>query len=824
MAQPVWNTSQGSIGSYPALINMSYQLSASAILPATSVTYTLISNVLPNGLSVDTDGLISGIPSLVTGDTTTTFTIRATDNLNNIRDRTFSITVSGSSIPQFITPEGSLLNTEDSVWVDLDVNYSNPYANNPVVVEVKEGSLPPGLEINITGTIRGYPEPPLVNVTLNSVTTNATVTASSSNYITCTSTNGFSIGRPVVFTGTTFGDIVASNTYYIKNIINTTTFTVSTTQGGSVFPLTDGSGSMVVTLPAISQGAPTIRTYNFVLKLESPLGTDTASYSITVINQNTPVSQGGPGKLANTRTPTILNTRPLTYNISDSDPYYGYYISPVVAPSLPAPMGTFTSGNYFSYKIIGYDFDGNVLNYSFSGLPSGLSGDSTTGWITGYPSLGTIGLSNYQFTVTVWKESNPSISTQNFNFAFNLSNEIKGNILWITDSNLGEVFNGSVSSLSVMAESDVELTYRLVSGSLPPNISVASNGELIGKIADQPTSSLLELGNSTIFTFEIQAYSQQFPIITSTKTFSVTVLQEYNQPTDILYIKCTPDVDDRLILDSLLNNTSLIPNEFLYRPNDIYFGKASSVIYQHAFGIYSSDIQQYLDAVTRNHYWRYITLGELKTAVAKNSAGEVIYEVVYSQVVDNLVNPEGISIQSMITWPRSIDLGLGPWYTSITDIYTSYETVLGQNYYTSLSPGYVRYLYPNSLPNMRNRVAQVLGQEYDSRLLPLWMTSQQANGSTLGYTPAWVICYTKPGYAETIKNNINNDWPYTLNQINFKIDRFSVDKSSTYNYDNNTLPPAWTGLPSATPVPDPLDSKDFYVLFPRQTILPDSAE
>ena len=214
----------------------------------------------------------------------------------------------------------------------------------------------------------------------------------------------------------------------------------------------------------------------------------------------------------------------------------------------------------------------------------------------------------------------------------------------------------------------------------------------------------------------------------------------------------------------------------------------------------------------------------MKTAVAKNSAGEIIYEVVYSEVIDNLVNPAGVSISSSIYWPRPIDLQLGPWYTSITDIYTSYADILGQEYYTSLTPGYAQTLYPNSLYNMRNRVAQVVGQEYDSRLLPLWMTSQQLNGSTLGYTQAWVIAYTKPGFSTTIKNNIQNNWGYTLNQINFRIDRFSVDKSETYNYDKNLTPPAWTGLPSATPVPDPLDSKDFYVLFPRQTILPDQAQ
>jgi hypothetical protein len=210
--------------------------------------------------------------------------------------------------------------------------------------------------------------------------------------------------------------------------------------------------------------------------------------------------------------------------------------------------------------------------------------------------------------------------------------------------------------------------------------------------------------------------------------------------------------------------------------------------------------------------------------VAKNSNGDIIYEVVYSEVIDNLVNPQGQSVPMSIYWPTPIDLGLGPWYTSVTNIFTSYIELLNQKYYTSLTPGFARQLYPNSLYNMRTRVGEVVGQVYNSSLLPLWMTSQQSNGSTLGYTQAWVICYTKPGLANAIKTNIEANWPYTLNQINFEIDRFSVNKSATYDYDNNLNPAAWTGLPSASPTPDPLDSKDFYVLFPRQTILPDETQ
>lgn len=830
MAQPVWNTPAGSIGNFPASLPSLYQFSASAVLPATSITYALISGTLPNGLTINSNGLISGTPTIVTSNTTSAFTIRVTDNLGNIRDRTFLMTITGSAIPQFITSNGSILTTQDSLWIELPIAYSNPKTNNPVIVQVKEGALPPGLEIDILGVIRGYPNPPVVTITQPLVSATATQTFSTNNAITVSSTTGFSVGRPVTFAGTTFGGLTTGTTYYVKTILNSTTFTITATQNGPTYVLGNGTGLMTVSLPPVSTGNPTIRTYTFTLELSSPLGNDLGNFSITVVNQNVPVAQGGPGKPNNSRLPVLYNTRPPTYNINDTDPYYGYYILPPVAPSQFAFMGNFQSGEYFSFKMIGHDFDGNPIKYVYSNLPTGLTGDVNTGWITGTPSLNSTGLSNYNFSVGVYKSEAPQYASPFYNFSFNLQKNITGNIVWTTDSDLGQILNGNISTLFVRATSDVDLNYRLTTGSLPPNLSIASNGEIIGRVADQPTDTYLQQGDTSSYTFTVQAYSTVYPTIVSSKTFTVNVLQEFSQPTDTLYIKAAPTIDDRRILRELLGSETIIPTDALYRPNDQYFGKANSVIYEHAYGIYASDIQQYLAAVTINHYWRNITLGEIKTAVARNSAGEIIYEVVYSEVIDNLVNPKGVSINKSIYWPRPIDLGLGPWYTSNTEIFTSWEEQLSQLYYTSLTPGYARTLYPNSLYNMRTQVADVLQQEYDSRLLPLWMTSQQPNGSTLGYTQAWVIAYTKPGYAETIKNNIETLWKdpvgnvYTLNLINFQIDRFSVDKSATYNYDNNTDPAAWTSLPSGTPTPDPLDSKDFYVLFPRQTILPDQTQ
>jgi len=842
MTQPVWNTPATTIGTFPSLVPMTFQLSASAVQPALTLTYKIISGSLPPGLSMDAAGLISGTPELVIALTSSNFVVRVTDNLQNIRDRTFSISVSGSSVPTFTTPAGPILTVMDSTWVELPIQYNNPVEDNEVSIRLIQGLLPIGLEINEHGMIRGYPAPPTFNLNIASVVTPVTAT-NDSDQISCFSTVGFSIGRPIIFTGTVFGGVLPDIVYYVKTIIDEFTFTISTTVGGDTVPLSNAVGIMTAMLPSITTGQPTIRTFTFTLKLESLLGEDTETFSITVVNQNTPTSQGGPGYPPNTRIPAIMNTRPPSFNIT-KDPNFGYYVLPpdsaVTGKTYPITesgyIGQFTSDNYFAFQILGHDFDGSLLEYVFEDMPLGMTGDTTTGWITGTPVIADNSINEYLFGVAVRKVSDPAIISPFFQFTMRITNDIEGIVYWNTPSDLGTIFNGTISNKYISAYANytndnlIDLQYNIVSGELPPNLTLLSNGEITGIVASQPTTEIQDQGSSSTFTFTVEAFSPLYNVVRSRKTFTLIVYQEYEKPTDILYIKCTPDVSDRNILASLLNNENIIPTEYLYRPSDIYFGKAQNVTYVHAYGIYASQLPDYVAAVTTNHYWRDITLGELKTAIARDENGDILYEVVYSQVIDNLVNPEGISIDKSVYWPRFIPLNLGPWYTSSTDIYSSFVDLLDQEYYTSLTPGFARTLYPNSLENMRNKVAETLGQVFNSTLLPLWMTSQQKDGSTLGYVPAWVICHTKPGYSEIVKNNILTKWtdelgnPYRLNRINFEIDRFTVDKSITYNYDNTFNPPAWTGLPSGTPIPNPLDSKDFYVLYPRKTILPDRTQ
>jgi hypothetical protein len=964
----IWVTQAGIIGVYPAQIAMEYRLSAIVSLPYAIDNYKIISGSLPEGLSFRSDGKISGTPDIVSGDAINEFVVRvtATDGNNTfIKDRTFSITVTGEATPEFTTPNGLLFTTEDSEWIEFSIEYNNPIPSNPILIRVLQGQLPPGLEINEFGLIRGYPIAPTSQVNLSEVNTTAIATNNTDNSVTVLSTLGFVVNRPIVFDGIGFGGIIPGQTYYIKSIINATQIEISIAPGATTLVLDTSSGFMDVRLPATTIGQPTKRQYNFTLDLLSPKGNDRAQYAITVVNQNLSPSQGGPGKPIGTRLPTILNTRPATYNITSDETNYGYYVLPPIGsvspgitytPDQKAYIGEFQSDNFFSFHLLGYDFDGEQLIYELNETPDWLNYDSTTGWIYGTPIIPINTIDEYTFVARVTKTiGSINYASPNIRFSLKVSNGVSGNITWLTDSNLGEIFNASISYLKVKATADVELEYEIISGNLPPNLTLLQDGEIIGIVAYQPTNNYQLENQTATFTFTIRAKATNTELsefVTSDKTFTITVLQEYNIPTDNLYIKCTPNFEDRDIINSLLTDNFLIPEEYLYRPIDINFGKTTEINYAHAFGIISSNLDQYIEAVQKNHYWRDVTLGQLSTAVARDENNNIIYEVVYSNIIDNLSVYDSnfgvdyrysTSIPEEIYWPRFIDLNLGPWYSTNTDIYTSFifnqeaeiitnfreYTLLTQDgipillnggiptFYTSLSPGYARILYPNSLDNMRLRVEQILGANYNFRLLPPWMTSQQRDGNTLGFTPAWVIAYTKPAeivdvictqtigidnlnlyavilddvsklvtgrpiifsgntfgnivsgavyyvkqigapgypnavilsttvngivfklvtesgsmrgkfdpvsYAEIIKERIENDWPYKLNMIDFEIDRFSVSKQLTYNYDTLLSTPTWSEYPSATPTPDPTNSTDFYVIFPNKTILPKTTQ
>jgi hypothetical protein len=437
-------------------------------------------------------------------------------------------------------------------------------------------------------------------------------------------------------------------------------------------------------------------------------------------------------------------------------------------------------------------------------------------------------------------------------------------------------------------------------GELPPNLVFLNTGEIAGRVVFEPTSDQEGVFPDTTnyFYFYVQAYIVGQEEINETKQFYFTTFQKYTEPYETIYMQCYPTLYDRAKIYELtrpdlpLNPNTIIPSAAVYRINDPYFGRAKNIIYNHAYGIPASTVQKYLEATNKNHYWRDITLGPLQTAVARNSSGEIIYEVVYCQIVDDLVNNQGVSVSKDVVWNYPISLNLGPWYDSVTDISTSFifatngvtvqlisspstatyvvsdveglslNMILGNtvaqpyitsitpetstitlntaistpwvsgesvtfytpSFYTAQTPGYARVVYPASLINMRTQEHEVLGYFNDDSILPAWMTSQQLDGSTLGYTPAWVIAYCNPGYSTTIKNNINA-WQNSsagikFNNIQFSIDRFEVDKQLTFDWNGNQ----WVSyLPSSQPAVTN-NSKDQYILFAQKTILPNEIQ
>lgn len=554
--------------------------------------------------------------------------------------------------------------------------------------------------------------------------------------------------------------------------------------------------------PVLSNNSPTKITYNFTVQLVSDLGSDTGTYSITVANQR--LTQA-----PNSRRPVLLNKAPLVYPISNNDPLYNYYTETGILPDV-------VTGGYFSFKAIGHDFDGSSIRYSFFTLPPGLTGDTVTGWITGYPVLPATGIVKYKFSVVVQKTTNSLINSGSIEFTLTVINGVVQDVAWITPNNLGSISNGDISMLSVEAYSSQLLNYRIHSGHLPLNLKLLPNGEIVGRVAEQPTSDFIHAGTEIYYTFEIMAYSPQYPLLQAIQQFTLQVVFTHDVPLENVYIKALCNLQGRKVIKSLLTDDTIIPRELLYRPDDPYFGKAIDVRYVHAYGLYSTYTDQYIKAM-KNHYERKIILGDIKTALARDSNFKSIYEIVYSEIVDDLVNDYGQSIPSEIVWPKNIPLNQGAYNVNNTNI-----NISKRDYHVSLHSQTVRYLTPESLPNMRNELVNSIGQGSELAVLPKWMTSQQTNGDVIGYKPVWVICYALPGYAETIKNNIINKWPHRLNEVDFTIDRYIIDKSYSYNYNNRLLTPSWQELPSANPVPNPLDSYDVTVLFPKKTIMPNS--
>jgi hypothetical protein len=638
--------------------------------------------------------LASGIPLPVAADTTSRFAVRAYTNTKQLADRTFTITVTGNNSVSWVTPAGTIGTYYDGNQItSLQVQYQDTDIYAHPVVTLISGSLPPGLTISSSGVISGYIEPTI----------------------------------PV---GAVPG------------------FSRDGTQGYDHYPYD---------FTTIS----TTTNYEFTLRVTNGQSSDTRTFDILVYALDTM---------------TADNTQ-----LTADNTFVTADVTPQVPPIITTPVGSIGSArsdNFFAFQFTGVDFNGNQIQFLAStSLPPGLTLDPTSGWLYGYIPVSGLANTVYSFQLFAQEINNPSVVSGSYNFSLTITGAIGTNVTWLTPSYLGSIFNGSTSTFYVSAVSSggQPLTYQLLSGSnsrLPQGLQLLPSGNIAGRVSfdtftvDNGTTTFdaTTNANTTILpkettfdlvcTFTVQATSTN-GAVSATQTFSIQVIRKYNEPYNNLYIQAMPPESDRVLLASLLQNNQIFPPDLIYRLDDPNFGVANRVIYDHAYGLTAATLETYVSSLNINHYWKNLTLGEIKTARAVDPVtGQVIYEVVYSEVIDDLVNNSGQSVSKEVNLPFTVN-------------------------------GDIATVYPNALTDMRTQVIDVVGQE--SNILPLWMLSKQADGSVLGFTPAWVIAYAKPGQSGQVAYNIETQFGNQLNLIDFEVDRYELDRFLTKNWNPYTI-------------------------------------
>lgn len=719
MAQPIWITPPGSLGTIAE--GIFYQVPLLAYEPEASeeVYYKLIAGELPDGVQCEANGLIAGVPRAIASlqgvpqevarDVTSKFAVRAyttkyvngVEVIDRLADRTFTLTVTGPDAPRWITPAGTIGTYFDgSQLLGLQLQYTDVDPDETLIVRLIAGALPPGITLSTTGLLSGFIAP------------NTSVNAAA----------GFA---------------------------------------------RDGQGYSQYAFDFSNQSADV--TYEFTLEVTDGTQSNLRTFNIVVYSRNSM---------------TADNT-----NLTSDNTFVTADVTPVRTPILLTPqgsIGTIKSDNFFAFQFQGIDLDGDQFRYALvlsSDEVPGLTLDPESGWLYGYiPNLG-LTTNVYEFGVEVYKLNDPAYVSDPYLYSLTVTGNIDSEIIWVTPANLGSIDNGATSTFYVEAVSvsGLSLQYQLLSGSdssLPQGLQLLPSGDIAGRVSFDTFA--LDGGATTFdvtpengisdpttfdltFSFVVQVTSLN-AVVDVTKTFTINLVRRWNQPYQNLYIQAMPPDDDRALINGLLQNSDIFVPDLIYRPTDLNFGVSTRVTYVHAFGLTASTLPEYYSSLYENHYWKNLVLGDIQVAQARNSAGEVIYEVVYSQIVDNLVNNQGESVSKAVELAFPVD---------------------------DLSDTQVSVVYPNSLINMRDQVIDTVGQE--GSVLPTWMLSKQANGRVLGFVPAWIIAYAKPGRGQQIAYNIRTQFGGRLNLIDFKVDRYELDALLTRNWDPETQ--SWVPSP-----------------------------
>jgi CSLREA domain-containing protein len=417
----------------------------------TPLAYSVLP-VLPAGLTMSTTtGQITGTPTVASA--ATTYTVTVTDANNATATATFSLTVSGALTATTAVPT-TILTENHAAAAFTPVTGAGGTA--PLAYSVLP-VLPAGLTMSTTtGAITGTP-------TVVSAATTYTVTVTDANSATATAT--FSLTVNTAVTATT---AVPTTTLTAGHVA--TAFTPVTGAGGTaplhygVLPVLPGGLTMSTTTGAITgtPAAASAATTYTVTVTDANGETATATFSLTVSGAVT----------ATTAVPTTI----LTEN------HAATAFTPVTGAGGTAPL---------AYSVLPV-------------LPAGLTMSTTTGQITGTPTVTSAATT---YTVTVSDANN---STATATFSLTVNGALTATTAVPTTTLLAEQLATPFTPVTG-AGGTTPLTYS-VAPTLPAGLTMSTT---TGQITGTPTVT----SNATTYTVTVTDANSA----TATATFSLTV-------------------------------------------------------------------------------------------------------------------------------------------------------------------------------------------------------------------------------------------------------------------------------------------------------------
>lgn len=797
----IWNTPAGDLGILTERNTVNVPLSASSDIGA--VTYTVIAGNLPRGLRLSGANIV-GSPTEVNRFTEHRFVVRADDGVEK-KDRTFNLSVDGADSPEFLTPEGFLNVGNGDAYFVLDnapVNFQISATDPDLIAgDVLEfylvpntGELPPGLSLSSTGVISGFTDP-IFSIaeqpsTLGSYDTNTFDTLPLD--IGGLNTNGFDtffydnqtydynepsqtprrLSRIYTFTvGITDGVNTESRTFKIyvvteeflradNNIVQVDTNLFQADSDGNRVPfwITD---SYLGRYRANNYLTVYLDVY------DPPSLPGTIGYFFGTLNPDGTTSELPPGMALDSTTGEIAGSVPYQAAVTKS------YKFTVIAVNFPADLGD------ENYTLVG------DWNFATRYLPNQAVRYNGLVYIAIQENQNQFPAENEFWTL--------GVSTSEKTFTIDIIGEIESAIEWISPADRGTIKPNQPSKLFVEARSTIyggRVVYDLVSGELPPGLSFLPTGEIVGKVrqfADSDNTGLtrfFERDSSLVdstgsfdfnvvfdsdstsfdktFTFTIRArdYAQAAE---SLRTFTVTVIADNQKTFANLYLKAFQPKAKRLNWIGFITNNEIFNPNDLYRYGDPNFSVQSDLKVLMYAGIESVEAVNYVQAMSRNHYRKRLLFENITYAKAKDpDTQETVYEVVYVNVTDRY-EKNGKSISNEIQLKDNIE----------SKVLVSYDAISVDSDIPFASDSDHQRIFPNSFKNMRDRIKNI--GDRDREFLPLWMRSIQDQANyELGYTKALILCFAKPGRAESIIARIRAS-EFDFKQLDFESDRYIID-------------------------------------------------